>query len=495
MSENSGPDGNDRPGPSSGSTPSRMSGYPGYSGYSDYPRYSEGEPTQQLPQFQSPYAAHPGPQQPYAQQPPMQPTMQQPMQAPAQQPSAQQAYGYPPAAVTTRPVRTPRGGGVLVLAAVLAILLGGGAGYVGARLGDRPAATSAAPAPAPPASPGATPSAVGSAAPTEAPTQAPTAAGQNTGAPIPPTGGSADTVRIAERMLPSTVTIQVTVGSSGDLGSGFVLDDQGRIMTNNHVIADAATGGMIMVTFSDGHKSQARILGRSPAYDLAVIQVDDHSDLHPADLGNSDSTKVGETAIAIGSPLGLSGTVTEGIVSAINRPVAVGDANSADGQSYLNAIQTDAPINHGNSGGPLINGQGEVIGVDSAILTGSSTTGTDDSGNIGIGFAIPINQARQIGELLIRDGHATYPVIGATVTSDGSGNGVTLTEVTPGGAADEAGLRPQDIVTAIDGQPVSAAEDLIVAIRNHRPGDVVTLEYERGGNSAAARVRLGGKQG
>ena len=311
--------------------------------------------------------------------------------------------------------------------------------------------------------------------------------------PIPPTRGSADAVAIAERILPSTVTITVTVGSQGELGSGFVLDHRGRIMTNNHVVADAAHGGSIMVSFSDGHRSRAEILGRSPSYDLAVIQVADHRDLHPADLGDSDATKVGEAAIAIGSPLGLGGTVTEGIVSAVNRPVAVGDSNSTSGQAYLNAIQTDAPINHGNSGGPLVNGAGEVIGVNSAILTGSS--GQQESGNIGIGFAIPINQAQQIGELLVRDGHATYPVINATVTGNGSDTGVRLATVTPGGAADRAGLRTDDVVTAVDGHPVRETEDLIVAIRNHRPGDVVTLEFERNGNSHSAEVRLRSKRG
>lgn len=411
------------------------------------------------PEFRSPYVG-----------PPPQPP----------QPSQHPPYGFAPVVPTvpapsSRAARKPRTGTILVTAAVLAVLLGGGAGYLGARLGSPPP-TAAAPA-------------------ASAPVAVPTAASvpSHTAAPIPPTRGSADTVRIAQRLLPSTVTIQVTAGVQGDLGSGFVLDDQGRIMTNNHVVADAGTSGSITVTFSDGHRSRAEILGRSPTYDLAVIQVADHAGLHPAALGNSDQTKVGEAAVAIGSPLGLGGSVTEGIVSAINRPVAVGDGNVADGQAYLNAIQTDAPINHGNSGGPLVDGQGEVIGVNSAILTGSS--GQQDSGNIGIGFAIPINQARQIGDLLIKYGHATYPVIQATVTSDGSGNGVTLASVMPGGAAYRAGLRADDVITAVDGHPVGEAEDLIVAIRNHRPGDVVTLSFERNGHTRSVQVRLASKRG
>jgi putative serine protease PepD len=294
-------------------------------------------------------------------------------------------------------------------------------------------------------------------------------------------------------VLPSTVTIRVTTGTGGGLGSGFVLDGHGRIMTNNHVVADAAGTGSIQVSFADGHRAKAVLLGRSPGYDLAVIQVDDRRDLHPVVLGDSAATRVGEPAIAIGSPLGLTGTVTEGIISAVNRPVEVGDADSPDGPAYLNALQTDAPINRGNSGGPLVNGRGEVIGVNSAILTGSDRS--HDDGNIGIGFAIPIDQAREIGRLLIAHGHASYPVINATVASDGGDDGVTLSTVTPGGAADRAGLRAADVVTAIDGVPVTQAQDLIVAIRNHRPGDTVTLQYRRNGHSGSVQVKLAGQRG
>ena len=496
MSESTGSDGSNPPGPGSYPTPPR------------HPDHQE--PTQFRPQFQPPSAGsgpqHSSAQQPYWQQPYSQQSYSQqsyPQQPYPRQP--QQPYGYPsvgPAVPPRTPASRKRNGGVLVMAAVLAILLGGGAGYLGARLGQNQSGpTSAPPVATRSTGPGAgrptgvQPSA-GPAGQTKGrATPNSTGNASSDATPIPPTRGSADTVKIARRMLPSTVTIEVTVGAGGDLGSGFVLDNQGRIMTNNHVVADAANGGSIMVSFSDGHRSRAKILGRSPSYDLAVIQVADHANLHPADLGDSSRTKVGEAAVAIGSPLGLGGTVTEGIVSAVNRPVAVGDANSTDGQAYLNAIQTDAPINHGNSGGPLVNGEGEVIGVDSAILTGSSSNDQQDSGNIGIGFAIPINQAEQTAALLIKDGHATYPVIGATVTGDGSGNGVTLSAVTPDGAADQAGLRANDVITAIDGQRVNEPEDLIVAIRTHRPGDVVTLNYERNGNSASVQVRLGGKRG
>lgn len=189
----------------------------------------------------------------------------------------------------------------------------------------------------------------------------------------------------------------------------------------------------------------------------------------------------------------LGGTVTEGIISAIDRPVSVGSADSPDGPAYLNALQTDAPINRGNSGGPLVNAAGEVIGVNSAILTGSGSQG--ESGNIGIGFAIPINQAREIGEMLIEDGYATYPVINATVAGARNLDGVRLTTVEPGGAADEAGLRDGDVVVSVDGKRVRQAEDLIVSIRNHRPGDTVRLDYRRDGDERTAVVTLGSKRG
>jgi putative serine protease PepD len=443
MSESSDP-----PGPASYPTPPRI----------DEPGADRPDQTVRphfVPDFRSPYATPPQrPQPPYAAP-----------QFPPPSPAATRRAGI-------RPAR------VLTAAALLALLVGGGAGYFGARLGSSPTAGQ---------SPG---SSTSGPVVVTSPASVP---GRHASA-IPPLRGGADTVAIAQRLLPSTVTIRVTAAGEGDLGSGFVLDYHGRIMTNNHVVAAAAGGGSIMVTFSDGHRSRAQILGRSPSYDIAVIEVADRKGLHPATLGDSNDTKVGEAAVAIGSPLGLGGTVTEGIVSAVNRPVAVGDANSADGQAYLNAVQTDAPINHGNSGGPLVDGTGDVIGVNSAILTGS-TTDQQNSGNIGIGFAIPINQARQIADLLIKDGHASYPVINATVTSDSSGDGVVLNSVTPGGAADQAGLRPDDVIVAIDGQPVGEAEDLIVAIRNHRPGDIVTLEFERNGQRHSAEVRLASKRG
>ena len=294
---------------------------------------------------------------------------------------------------------------------------------------------------------------------------------------------------VAKKVLPSTVMIKVGRGT----GSGFVLDAKGRIVTNNHVVAGAADGSSIRVVFADGRRQKAKLIGRSPSYDIAVIKVKPTRSLHPVEVGNSARTQVGEPVIAIGSPLGLPGTVTQGIVSARHRPVVVNASNDADSPTaYIDAIQTDAPINPGNSGGPLVDGRARIIGVNSAILTMGSAQG-GQTGNIGLGFAIPINQATAIGTLLIKKGRATYPVIGANV-EDGSG-GVELTSVEGRGPAARAGLRRGDLITRIDGTKITAMEELIVSIRTRRPGQKVVLDYERGSRRKQARVTLGSKVG
>ncbi|MFP5284088.1 MAG: S1C family serine protease [Actinomycetes bacterium] len=366
-----------------------------------------------------------------------------------------------------------RGLATALVAGATALVVGGAAGFAGALLAGRSDATTAAPSPAAtagPSTPGSAPSRPGLRAPHDM-----------------------DTVAVAEAVLPSTVMIRVLRGSSGSTGSGFVFDDAGHIVTNNHVVAAAAGGARLQVVYADGARSSATLVGRSPSYDLAVIRVE-RKNLEPLPLGNSDRAQVGQDVIAVGAPLGLPGTVTEGIVSATNRPVVVNEDSNADSPTaYINAIQTDAPINPGNSGGPLIDAAGQVVGVNSAIL--SLSTDADQAGNIGLGFAIPVNQARQIAELLIADGKATYPVIGANVASADNQVGVRLSEVEGRGPAARAGLKEGDVVTRIDGQRVDAIEELIVAIRTHRPGDVVTLDYRRGGATASARVTLGGREG
>jgi putative serine protease PepD len=364
-----------------------------------------------------------------------------------------------------------RGGTVVLVSALTALLIGGAAGYGGALLAtDRadttsPAAGVSAPAPVDPGTSG-------------------------SARPLPAAPAQANTVEIAKRVLPGTVMIQV----GGSTGSGFVLDTQGRIMTNNHVVAGAADGGRIRVVFADGRRQNATLLGRSPSYDLAVIKVRASRRLVPLPIGNSEASQVGQPVIAVGSPLGLPGTVTQGIVSARNRPVVVNGSSNADAPTaYINAIQTDAPINPGNSGGPLIDAAGRVIGVNSAILTLGASQG--QTGNIGLGFAIPVNQANQIGRQLITRGKASYPVIGATVR-DASGNrGVEVASVEAGGPAADAGLRTGDLISEIDGTPVTTMEELIVTIRTRRPGQKVVLDYTRGSAARSATVTLGSKEG
>lgn len=302
-----------------------------------------------------------------------------------------------------------------------------------------------------------------------------------------------DTVAVATAVLPSTVTIQVRSQGESSSGSGVVLDTAGHILTNNHVIESAATDGTVDAVFQDGRRVRAEIIGRSPSYDLAVIKVKGGDYLVPATMGDSESVRTGQPAVAVGSPLGLGGSVTSGIVSSLDRPVRVTSSSSADAATaYINAIQTDAAINPGNSGGPLVDASGRVIGINSAILT---LGGEAQSGSIGVGFAIPINQAMDIADELQRDGEAEYPVIGAQVNDTRDESGVELVEVTAGGPASRGGLRAGDKVTSINGTAVYDSTELIVQIRTHRPGDTVTLEYVRAGSTERADVTLDGRVG
>ena len=298
---------------------------------------------------------------------------------------------------------------------------------------------------------------------------------------------------IAQRVLPSTVYIEVRTGSGGSTGSGFVLREDGYVVTNEHVIAAAENGaGEVTVIFSDGSEAEAEIVGSTGDYDIAVLRVD-RTGLVPLVLGDSDGLVVGEPVVAIGAPLGLEGTVTAGIISALNRPVSVGGAEQA---SFINAIQTDAAINLGNSGGPLVNAAGEVIGVNSAIASAPG----GEAGSVGLGFAIPSTQVRRTAQQLIDTGQATYPIIGAVLDSRYRGVGVqVITEqdadgvepVTPGGPADEAGLRAGDVIVSMDDDPVTAPDELIVRIRAHAPGDVITLTVREGEDDRDLQVTLG----
>jgi putative serine protease PepD len=291
---------------------------------------------------------------------------------------------------------------------------------------------------------------------------------------------------IAEEVSPSVVSLAVQGGGEAGTGSGFVIREDGYILTNNHVVEAAANGGEITVNFSDGRQLPATIVGRDQPYDLAVIKVD-ATGLPTAVLGDSDGVVVGDLAIAIGSPLGLDGTVTAGIVSALNRPVTAGGQGET---SFINAIQTDAAINPGNSGGALLNAAGEVIGVNSAIATLGAGPGAQ-SGSIGLGFAIPINQARRIAEELIDTGTSTKPIIGVRLDMQFAGPGARVASVTAGGPAADAGIQDGDVVTQFNGEPVDDATSLIVDIRSLRPGDTVPIVVERGGSEVELEITLG----
>jgi len=306
-----------------------------------------------------------------------------------------------------------------------------------------------------------------------------------------PPGSIAD---IAERVLPTVVSIEVTVsGGASGTGSGVVIGGDGYVITNNHVISQAAGGrSTIRVLYSDGSAADARIAGRDPKTDLAVIKVDKPG-LKVATLGDSGSLAVGDPVIAVGSPLGLAGTVTSGIVSALNRPVRLsreGGNSGSDTNAVINAIQTDAPINPGNSGGALVDGSGALVGINSAIATLSS--GSGQSGSIGLGFAIPIDEARDIAQQLIRTGrakHATLGVVARSVT-DTVRNGVEVTSVAAGSAAAEAGLRKGDVILRVGQDLVAGADDLVAKIRSRSPGEKVELTYVPVNTSRSKKVTV-----
>ncbi|MFI5683878.1 trypsin-like peptidase domain-containing protein [Streptomyces sp. NPDC051636] len=318
-----------------------------------------------------------------------------------------------------------------------------------------------------------------------------------------PSGRPADSVAgIAARALPSVVTLHVKGSDEQGTGTGFVLDTRGHILTNNHVVEPAASSGDITVTFSSGDTAKARVIGRDTGYDLAVVQVSGVHGLTPMPLGNSDNVQVGDPVVAIGAPFDLAGTVTSGIISAKERPITAG-GESGDGSdvSYVDALQTDAPINPGNSGGPLLDSRGRVVGINSAIRSAGSgsDSGGGQAGSIGLGFAIPVNQARRVAEELINTGKATHPVIGVTLDMGYNGDGARIgakggdggPAVTTGGPADRAGLEAGDVITGVDGKPVHSGDELIIRTRAHRPGDHLRLTVRRDGRTKEVSLTLG----
>ncbi|MFC7592784.1 S1C family serine protease [Nonomuraea antimicrobica] len=305
---------------------------------------------------------------------------------------------------------------------------------------------------------------------------------------------------VAARVLPSVVSLEVGNGTNteGASGSGFLIKN-GYVVTNNHVVALAAQGGEIQIVFNNRKTTTGRIVGRDPGSDLAVVKPEETFGTPEITLGNSDQVVVGDPVIAIGSPLGLTGTVTTGIVSSLNRPVIAGDdtGTSSEEPAYISAIQTDAAINPGNSGGPLVNGRGEVVGVNSAIATlGRSMS--SQGGSIGLGFAIPVNQTRRVAEELITTGRAKRPKIGIVLDKDYRGEGVRIASesvggqpaVTKGGPADKAGLRAGDVILEIDGLALQDGNELIALIRSKTPGSKINIKFQRAGEERTATLTV-----
>ena len=293
---------------------------------------------------------------------------------------------------------------------------------------------------------------------------------------------------LANRVLPSVVSITTAAGSSG---SGFIIDSSGFILTNNHVVEEAALAkAKIIVTLNNGEDYESTIVGRDASYDLAVLKIL-ATGLPALQFGDSDKVAVGDSVIAVGSPLGLSGTVTLGIISAKDRAVTAG--GSAGESSFINALQTDAAINPGNSGGPLIDTTGAVIGINSAIATLSSASSAQ-AGSIGLGFAIPINQARKTANQLITTGKSSYPVMGVSIDMNFAGPGAKVTTadgaILPGGPAQKAGIKPGDLIIEFGGKTINNPDELIVAIRAKNIGDRVEVKFKRGSSTRTTTVTL-----
>lgn len=319
--------------------------------------------------------------------------------------------------------------------------------------------------------------------------------------------------QVAAKVVPSVVKLEVNLGRAHEEGSGVILSSDGLILTNAHVVS--AAGGTsaagpgadpvgpgtrgdgppkTTVTFADGRTTPFTIVGTDPASDVAVIRAENVSGLTPITLGSSAALRVGQDVVAIGSPLGLEGTVTTGIVSALNRPVSTaGDAKNQN--TVLDAIQTDAAINPGNSGGALVNMNGELVGMNSAIATMGGGEDAGQSGSIGLGFAIPVDQAKRIADELVSTGTASHASLGVQVSNDATVQGAKIVDITQGGAAASAGLPNGAVVTKVDDRPISGAGALVAAVRSKAPGEKVTLTYvQPPGDPQTVQVTLGKAQ-
>ena len=330
--------------------------------------------------------------------------------------------------------------------------------------------------------------------------------------------------QIASKVVPSVVMLETNMGRASEEGSGIILSADGLILTNNHVVATAANPGhgpaprqkpddesgpvapdpdqgppvagkpKTTVTFSDGRTAEFSVVGADPTTDIAVVRVQGVSGLTPVSLGSSANLRVGQPVMAVGSPLGLSGTVTTGIVSALNRPVST-TGETGNQNTVLDAIQTDAAINPGNSGGALVNMSGQLVGVNSAIATLGGDSPDAQSGSIGLGFAIPVDQAKRIADELISSGTASHASLGVQVTNDKETPGAKVVEVVPNGAAAAAGMPGNVVVTRVDDRAVNSADALVAAVRSKAPGDKVTLTYkDPSGETRKVQVTLGKAQ-
>ncbi|EEW49918.1 trypsin [Corynebacterium efficiens YS-314] len=296
--------------------------------------------------------------------------------------------------------------------------------------------------------------------------------------------GSAE--QVADQVLPSVVSIQALTRNSASEGSGSIISSDGFVMTNNHVVAGVEQNGVLQVTMSDGSSYEADFIAGDVSTDIAVIKIRNATDLPMINFGDSDSLAVGQEVLAVGSPLGLSSTVTSGIVSALNRPVrASGDGGES---SLIDAIQTDAAINPGNSGGPLVDMEGNLIGMNSVIASISS--GTDTGGSIGLGFAIPANFAKRVATQLIETGVATQPMIGVTLANGANVSGALIASVQDGGPGAAAGLKPGDVVTMLNDRVIDSADALIAAVRSQDFGETVTLTVTAQDTSQTRQVEV-----
>jgi putative serine protease PepD len=290
---------------------------------------------------------------------------------------------------------------------------------------------------------------------------------------------------VASRVLPSVVTVKVGTDGGFSLGSGFIVSSDGYVITNDHVVE--GQHGSTTVTFSDDTTAAAKLVGVDQESDVAVLKLD-RTGLPAVQFGDSDQVAVGDPVLAMGSPLALTNTVTSGIVSALDRTI---EADEPGGPTrYYAAIQTDAAVNHGNSGGPLVDAGGRVIGINSVIR--SLASDSDTAGNIGLAFAIPINQAKRIAQNIIDTGKSRRTVIGAELSNSyqNPNGGVEVSTVTAGGPADHAGIKAGDILTRINGRPLDQPADLIALVRKYAPGQSVTVIYQRGGGPHTVQVTL-----